>query len=359
MRRTRCVFCDSDKLETLYSVSSFPIYMGSTQSLDSEKEDLTYGKCLECNGVQILNLVELDTLYAENHNTEVVGGIWQRHFASFQEFIKRSENIAIVLEIGDPSFKLESVLAKCKKWYLVQPNLKNFKLPKKVTYIDSFVNNDLPLKLDDKVDAVVMSHVFEHLYDPREVLGYLKDCLSEDGSIFISIPNFKESLKGKKIPPLNMHFEHTFFASTNKVIDLFNGTGFDVEQVYNFETHSVFLQFKKKGVKADESVKEILSDYAQMVEEWNNSYSKYYLYGCHFPAQLLVSLGLDTKKIICVLDNSQMKQGKLLYGTNLRVESPTIIEKDSNPIVCCEMGVYNDEIKKQLKGYNSDVLFYS
>jgi len=48
------------------------------------------------------------------------------------------------------------------------------------------------------------------------------------------------------------------------------------------------------------------------------------------------------------LDNSPIKIGKRLYGTNLKVNSPKILSKSSNPMVILKAGVYNDEIKKDI-----------
>ena len=82
-----------------------------------------------------------------------------------------------------------------------------------------------------------------------------------------------------------------------------------------------------------------------------------YMYGAHFPAQLLFSFGVDKKKIKAVLDNSESKIGNILYGTDLQVYSPKIL-KDEKCAVICHMGPYTEEIKSDiLNNINSEVLF--
>ena len=68
--------------------------------------------------------------------------------------------------------------------------------------------------------------------------------------------------------------------------------------------------------------------------------------------------GLKTEKIISIIDNSKEKVGKRLYGTNLFVSKPQILENYQNPIIILRAGPYNEEIKNQiLKEINSNAVF--
>ena len=73
-----------------------------------------------------------------------------------------------------------------------------------------------------------------------------------------------------------------------------------------------------------------------------------YLFGAHVFAQHLIVMGLNTEKIVCLLDNDRNKQGRRLYGTKLKVASPRILAEVKDPIVILKAGVYNDEIKKDI-----------
>ena len=47
------------------------------------------------------------------------------------------------------------------------------------------------------------------------------------------------------------------------------------------------------------------------------------------------------------------KHGKRLYGTNLKVFSPSLLKKEIDPVLILKAGVYNDEIKNDIvKNYN-------
>ena len=114
--------------------------MGATNKNEFLFKDLIYGKCQNCKGVQLLDLVELSDLYKDNHNISTVGDLWKQHFLEFSKFVLLTGKPKSVLEIGDPSFKLKKVLLESDNWVLAQPNIDpSLTLPKNVTYINSFV----------------------------------------------------------------------------------------------------------------------------------------------------------------------------------------------------------------------------
>ena len=69
----------------------------------------------------------------------------------------------------------------------------------------------------------------------------------------------------------------------------------------------------------------------------------------------MINFGIKSKYINSILDNNITKQGKRLYGTNLKVNSPNFIAKVKNPVVVLRAGTFESEIKKQLLEINSDV----
>lgn len=86
-----------------------------------------------------------------------------------------SENLncdVFIVEIDPEAAKLASQYAK----KTVIGNIEDYKW---LSYFD-----------DIKFDYIIFADVLEHLYDPQRVLSESKRLLKEDGSIFVSIPNF-------------------------------------------------------------------------------------------------------------------------------------------------------------------------
>jgi hypothetical protein len=108
-----------------------------------------------------------------------------------------------------------------------------------------------------------------------------------------------------------------------------------------------------------------LNYHHQLIDDLNSKIKmlkknqKLYLFGAHIFSQYLISFGLNVNRLDCIIDNDTNKQGKRLYGTNLKVFSPNILNKDdSDPVVILKAGVYNQEIKKDiLENINAKTIF--
>lgn len=358
IERTNCILCNAQDFVELAKITNFPIYMGAAKEYSSEVEDITFAQCRNCATIQLSEMVPLDVLYKENHNTEVVGRTWKKHIKEFESFVMSGGKCEKVLEVGDPSFKHEMILAKSKKWYSAQPGKLAKKKPKKVTHLSRLVEQGFSEEMPEKVDTIVLSHVLEHFYSPRESLVELARCLTSDGSIFISVPDVEYQMENSMMPPLGMHFEHTYYGHRTLIQQLIASCNLAIHQVVSFDDHSVFFEVKLKNpTNPVQRLTEQLDYFKVIVNQFNSQKDDFYIYGCHFPAQLLIALGLNQNKIKGVLDNSPQKQGLMLYGTELPVFSPDVIEKEVSPLVLLEMGVYNEEIERQLKELNMSVRF--
>ena len=71
-----------------------------------------------------------------------------------------------------------------------------------------------------------------------------------------------------------------------------------------------------------------------------------------------MALGLKESRFEAVLDNSAVKAGKRLYGTNLQVISPRDIPGDRKAMVVIRAGPYDKEIREGiLRDTNGNVVF--
>ena len=90
----------------------------------------------------------------------------------------------------------------------------------------------------------------------------------------------------------------------------------------------------------------------------SNSTVPVYIFGAHVFTQYLISFGLDTSKVICLLDNDSKKENKRLYGTNLISQSPKVLKSIPQALVVLRAGVYNEEIKNDiLTNINPNITF--
>jgi hypothetical protein len=314
--------------------------------------------------VQLKKLLPLDILYQASHDAGSVGGLWSEHHRAFAKFIMRYSPRS-VFEIGGG----HGILAKeCKKigdvgWMILEPNPPSAISESGAKYTKGFFDADYTF--NDPFDAVVHSHVFEHMYDVMSFTDKLRGFLEQDKMLFFSLPNMLAMLKEKYTNAIN--FEHTFLLAEEYVEFLMIEHGFAIEnKEYFLDNHSIFYACRRSQAGRQAGISPILYDrnkelffkyirhYEEVVEDLNeriqNTGSPIYLFGAHVFSQYLIEFGLRTGRIVSILDNAPAKQGKRLYGTNLMVRSPNVLRDERSPIVILRAGAYNEEIKSDILG---------
>lgn len=359
-------------LEHLHTFENFPVFMGCVDQPKEQdvKADMSWWISPSTGVIQLNPLLPLDVVYAAEHGSGTVGGLWDQHHQAFADFIAEHE-VSSILEIGG----LHGHLAqKCLQhnekldWTIIEPN----------PCIDESLNvNVIKGFFDDKFDtgrkydAVVHSHVLEHLYDPHEFMKHKSSFMHEGSLLFISVPNMKAMLERNYTNCLN--FEHTYYLNDEYVNYLLKHYGFNLITKQAFkDDHSVFYCAEKVGSRTTkieapqlyEQNKKLYENYLQyhveLVDVLNKAIaeqSSVYLFGGHVFSQYLIAFGLNVDNVVCILDNDSKKHGKRLYGTNLIVQPPSILKDEQNATVVLKAGVYNDEIKAQIVEINPNVVF--
>jgi hypothetical protein len=370
--RDRCIMDGSTRLSRLHTFRQFPVWMGCTDAPVEEdlRHDMQWGICEDCGTIQLLELIPLDVLYAQSHNSGVVGGLWDKHHRAFADFVLEHRPNA-VLEIGGGhgmlSMHCHSVRPEID-WTILEPN----PTPRpecKARYIEGFFDGNL--RFDRKIDMVVHSHVFEHLYDPMRFLSDLEVFLPPGGRHLFSMPNIPTMVDRFYTNALN--FEHTYFVDEEVLNVALENHGLRITDKRNFqEDHSIFIATERvkaashrlpnAKAKVEERFRKFLAHYQALVKTLNAEIAEHdgpiYLFGGHVFSQYLIAFGLDTERIRMVLDNDPIKQGKRLAGTRLGVGSPTVLSGETNALVILQAGVYNEEIRQDIIcNINKSVLF--
>jgi hypothetical protein len=191
--------------------------------------------------------------------------------------------------------------------------------------------------------------------------------------LLFSLPNMQAMLERKYTNCIN--FEHTVFLAEPYIEFLLGRYGFRVSRKqYFMDDHSIFYDAVRDfTVRGDplpaglyEKNRNLYLDYVdyhvRLIVDLNkkirSSRRAVYLFGAHVFAQYLIEYGLDTSRIVCLLDNDPKKDGRRLYGTGLTVCSPRVLRDVEAPLVVLKAGVYNEEIKRDIvRNINSDATF--
>lgn len=376
IERDRCVFTGRRDLELLHSFKSFPVFMGCVEhSRDLDlTSDMNWWISRSTGAVQLSPLIPLDILYQSSHGSGSVGASWLQHHQRLAECISQL-GCSSVLEIGGG----HGVLAQCHQklrpdssWTIVEPN-PTIPESAKLRVIRSVF--DKSFQPTQQYDAVVHSHLLEHIYDPAGFLWQLRGLLSAGGYLVFSVPN-QEAQFRKNITYV-LAFEHTVFLTEDWIQFLLAQNGYIVqEKQYYLADHSVFYVARKVNAE-----KPAISDPGDRYDFYKKAFSSYiqfhvdmvcrmnkailqttlpvYLFGGHVSSQYLLAYGLTPQGISCILDNDPKKHGKRLYGSDLIVRSPHILRGQGPVAVILRQGVFNDEIKKDiLTNINPQVEFW-
>lgn len=372
--RNTSVLTGKDNLEHLFTIENFPVFMGCTDQPLSEdiKFNMSFSICKDTGIIQLDKLLPLDVVYQEQHN-DGIGKIWQEHYASFAAFCKQYSPPR-VLEIGGATDYIgHSFLTSHpdSEWTIIEPH-PQFIIDKNIKIIKGWF--DESFKNAKTYDMIVHSHVLEHIYNPKSFIYQLGVNLNKGGLNVFSFPNMHEQLSRKYTNCLN--FEHTCFLAEPFVDELLKNHGFKILKKEYFKDHSIFyatekiteinelqtLNVKNYYIEYKKLYLDFISYHKNLVSNLNEQLSDFhgdvFLFGAHVFSQYLLAFGLNEKRIKAILDNSPTKQGKRLYGTGLTVQSPEILKNRHEIGVILKVGIYRDEIIRQISQINPGVKIF-
>lgn len=374
MQRKKCVCCNSTNLISLYGLESFPSSSSQHIVPTYDIEHLNFCYCNNCFQVQLKTLCDLKILYKTSHNSEIVGDTWKNHFKKLHLFI--CENIPDicelnVLDIGDPVFKLGREFKNFKgEWHRIDPNCEEYGNQPNIKIYKKFFDNDFCL--DSKIDVVIHSHLFEHMYDPLIFLEHIRTFLPNNGLMCFSVPNMTYIAHNCIMPFAGVFFEHTFHLGVITMEYMLLVSGFKIKYFQPFQNHSNFYIVQKIDrtttheldnlIVYNKHILTLFNDsllYVNKMKEILRTYceiSNIYVYSSHYNTQVLLH-NENTCKIISILDNDVNKQGKYLNNMNIMTYSPTILkDKGVCVVMVSHCGYYKNEIINCLNGINDKLI---
>lgn len=354
IQRKKCIFCDSKKLEEVFE---HDIIVPQGITMTSHKEEglwMNYNiqLCSNCKTYQNKYLANLDQIYKNSHISPV-GKIRSSMDLNFSKLINLNNDISGIIEIGAGKGYLSDLIVN-KNYYIIDPSYKGKTVGKKIIY--DYVEN---CNLEDfEANTIVMSHVFEHYYNPLSILKRIFENKNIK-YVYICHPDF-DSYTTYPYTYNILHCEHTFYIENDFIIKYFNKNKFKLVEKINHEQYSVFFSFERNNYEDyNINLKNIstitkfnnyinsIKDKVKMYNEILNIGKKVYIWPCSVHSVTLFNHGLDYKKLSGILDNSNEKIGKYVYGYNIKcISFNEIVNENTNDekIVLMNGGCYNSDI---------------
>jgi SAM-dependent methyltransferase len=372
IKRDKSCITGKPNLENLYTFKKFPIFFGCTNRPIEEDllADMIWDIDTETGFIQLSSLIPLDLLYMEQH-VDATGPTWSRYNNDFSDYVLKNCS-GDILEIGGGSGKIANIILNKESnihFTVVEPN-PLFEERENLKIIKAFFSKDLKHQILEN-HTVIFSQVYEHVYDPEQFLVEINGFLPVGGKLIFAYPNLEYWFKNKFTNAIN--FEHSMLM-TDYFVDYFLAkTGFKIIEKFEYESHSHFYTVEKAISSTNFNLVNKYDHYKNMFIEYLDYHfnlvnelnikikdvkNPIFLFGAHIFSQYLFSFGLDQGNLISILDNSPIKQGKRLYGSNLKVDSPKILENYENPIVILKAGLYNKEIMEDIsQNINPNTIF--
>ena len=382
VKRNKDVVSGRSDLEFLAKIPNLSARMGVSDDNYTEDHRLDMDCYISKSSgmLQINPLLDLNFLYGRGHGAGTIGGTWSNHHKDLSDFISKFRPSSILEPGGGHGLLAQAYADKndqLDSWNILEPSEEclppKFNSSKIISEIGFF--NKKFVDSSKKYNAVVHSHVLEHIYEPMDFLRDCNDILQDNGYLIFSIPNVDYGLK--EMHANCLMFEHTYLASEAHVDYMCQKNGFRLIDKKYFGTHSKFFCYQKdirtsnanismpklynrnkeQYLKFISFIKDRVSiANSHLLEEGNKN--NCFVFGAHIFSQILFSFGLKEDSISAVLDNDKSKIGKRLYGWNSMVLSPEVLKGLDSPLIILNAGAYNEELKKQiLSSINSKARF--
>jgi hypothetical protein len=359
--RNKCIFCTSDKLCDYFTTNlKIPVGSYNVEDIDTDYKYIPFNvvSCEECLTFQTKYLGDLNEIYKINH-ADAYGNIRNTMNIEFSKLIKTTiPNISGIVEIGAGSGILsENILEILDTQYTIIDPFYFGNITNK-TVIKEFIENvDLNTV---NGNTVVMSHVFEHFYEPLDVIR--KICNNNTIEyICLNFPDLETYIQKGTYHVLNP--EHTYYVNNSFIIALFQKYGFDILEKGNYKEHSVFFIFKRSENIINQlqlyniNSKELITSYYNSIytlvnkiqfdlQSSDNNNRKNYIWPCSMHTLYLFAFGLDSTLFTNILDNSSTKINKYIYGHKLLCKSFTEIasNKTDQITIIINGGCFNKEL---------------
>lgn len=355
--RKKCIFCKSSNIEKHF-IEDFSIPLGSYNTDQIETyEFIPFNilKCNECFAYQTLYLGDLHEIYKINH-ADGYGSIRNNMNKDFSILIKDSiSDINGIVEIGAGGGALsDNILSIIKsKYTIIDPFYFGSCNNKEV--INNFIE-DVDL-INIQANTVIMSHVFEHFYEPCEIINKISQS-SNIKYISLNFPDLETYVQKGTFHVLNP--EHTFYVNNDFIVTLFNNYNFELIKRISYKEHSVFFIFERKDINKQLKLinldsHKLITNYYNMIHILINKIHNIisidknkdnYIWPCSMHTIYLFTLGLNKSIFKNILDNSESKINKYLYGYNIKcISFNELIKNNDKPInIFINGGCFNKEL---------------
>jgi hypothetical protein len=258
MNRNNCVICNNNIFSINFDLFNTINIVENNENLynSCEVKKLNFIGCDYCGCIQLKNLFPQHEIYSEPLQV-FDGPAIRKHHDLFCDFIINNIHYEpILFEIGGSYGNLaKRIISKYNEnsfdiiYKIMEFSADYYPTINNIEYISGNCE-----EYDYKgINTIIMSHVFEHLYKPRDFIENISK--TDVKNIFISIPDMDNLMKINDIN--NINILHTFYINTKFITYLFQLYGFTLKNKYEYTNNSIFYYFYKSSQTIEIEYKQI------------------------------------------------------------------------------------------------------
>ncbi len=366
--REECIFCNHKLNYHLFDndLKTYVSHYAVEENQDVHLIPYNILICDKCNTPQIKYLGDIGEVYKVNHADGTGSTMKMMHETKLKLLLKYKDKVNGILEIGSSKGILSDLILENLKtdYYIVEPFYFGSRTGKYI-FDDYYENID-----DTQIEAntLIMSHVFEHFYNPLIILEKIKNNTNIE-NIFLTFPNFEQYIVEDIHHVVNT--EHTFYVDNKFLENLFYNYGFKLVETNLYKSHSIIFYFSRSSddIQKNELTNNLDNFYSYFdrlkssVNKFNqiinqNSHRNIYMFPASCHSIFFSIFGLEYQKLYGMVDNSPNKIGKKVYGLDTKIYSfKEVVKGKDNPIILINGGIFNEEIEDELK--NNNIEYYS
>ena len=379
-----CRSCGNINLKRVVSLGYQPLANNLLKKKDQKSDlyPLELNYCENCYNCQLSVAVDSKKMFSNYLYTSSTSKVFRNHFINatkkYIKEMKLNPKKSYIIDVGsndgvalkpfkDLNFKNILGIEPAK-------NLAKLANKNKIKTFNGFLNKKNTKKIKKNADLILASNVFAHSDDLKEMAECMINLLSNKGSIVIEIQYLMNTLKDLTFD--NIYHEHYNYWSLTSLTNFFKQFKVKIYKAEKIDTHGGSLRIyvsKKKNIKIDKSVREILKEEEVFGIKNFNTYQKFgekiyeirrnvlekitnlknnnkKIIGYGAPAKATTALNFFgiSNEIDFIVEDNKLKHNKLIPGVKIPIYPKSKIkEKNSTALVLAWN--FFDDIKKNNK----------
>ena len=386
-----CRCCGKKDLKRVVSLGLQPLANNlktkKKQEIDTYPLEMNY--CPNCHNCQLSVAVDPKKMFSNYLYTSSTSKTFRDHFVNAAKKYVKEFNLnpkkSYILDIGSNDGIALKPFKKLnfKKILGIEPakNLANLANKNKIKTFNGFLTKKNLKKIKKNADLILASNVFAHSDDLKEMAECMISLLSKKGTIIIEVQYLMNTLQDLTFD--NIYHEHYNYWSLTSLINFFKKFNVKIFRAEKIKTHGgslrIYIQ-KKKNIKVDKSVNEILKEEEIYGIKNYNTYKKFgekvykirdnvikninklkkdgnKLIGYGAPAKATTALNFFgiSNEIDCIIEDNKLKQGKIVPGVNIPIISKENIKKKPDSLIVLAWNFFK-EIKRENRHLSKQII---